>query len=148
MEKPHSDTSAPHPHAWIHDEKHEAVCYLCGALPNTPAGDALCTEPWPEIQPPEPWEKVGGPSSGIIVEPERDPNEYVLTLWKLILADDPEQIVKLGALAGATQTEAVDHFIEHSYWSEDVPAFAGGKGTPTERRAALLAAYRAHLAEH
>jgi hypothetical protein len=141
-----SDTVAPHPHAWIHDEQDEAVCYLCGALPNTPEGDALCDEPWPAVPAPEVGEKIGL-SSGLIVEADRDPNEYILTLWRLILAEDPGQVAQLETLIGKAQNEAVDHFIERSYWGEDVPAFVGGKGTPTERRAALLTAYRAHQAE-
>jgi hypothetical protein len=61
----------------------------------------------------------------------------------LIFADDPAEIARLEALLEGTQTEAVDEFIEQSYWSEDVPQFVGGKGTPAERREALRAAYRA-----
>jgi hypothetical protein len=52
-----------------------------------------------------------------------------------------------GALLEGTQTEAVDEFIEQSCWSEDVPRFVGGKGTPAERREALRAAYRAQNAK-
>jgi len=69
--------------------------------------------------------------------------EWAAMLWQLIFADDPAEIARLEALLEGTQTEAVDEFIEQSYWSEDVPQFVGGMGTPAERREALRAAYRA-----
>lgn len=84
----HGETVAPHPHAWVHNERHEAVCYLCGALPNTPDGNALCVEPWPENPLLQAGEKIELFSdfivfkmfAGMIVETNRDPNEYILTL--------------------------------------------------------------------
>ena len=69
--------------------------------------------------------------------------DYELLLWDLVLADDPAEIARLEERAEATQAEAVDYFIERSSSSVDVAAFAGGKGTPTVRRAALRAALRA-----
>ena len=69
--------------------------------------------------------------------------DYELLLWDLVLADDAAEITRLEEMAQATQAEAVDHFIERSCWSLDVPAFVGGKGTAAERRAALRAALHA-----
>lgn len=60
--------------------------------------------------------------------------------WHLIRAGHPKTIRGLEKLLGKTQAEVVDRMIERSCWSENVPEFVGGKGTPAQRRAALLAA--------
>jgi hypothetical protein len=65
------------------------------------------------------------------------------TMWRLILSDDPTEIARLETELEGTQAEAVDHFIERSCWSLDLPEFVGGKGSPAERRAALRAAHKA-----
>ena len=61
--------------------------------------------------------------------------------WELILSDDPPTVAKLEAELGITQVQAVDDYIEHSCWSEDLPDFLGGKGSAEQRRAALRAAW-------
>jgi hypothetical protein len=76
---------------------------------------------------------------------EGDMTAWVGTLWELIFADDPVEIAQLEAEAGMSQSDAVDTFIEHSIWDRDLPDFVGRKGTATQRREALRAAYRAEF---
>jgi hypothetical protein len=64
-------------------------------------------------------------------------------LRMLVCADRPEAIRRLETMLGYTQEEAVDHFVEVSFWRFEVPEFHGGRGTPQERRAAIRAAWRA-----
>ena len=63
-------------------------------------------------------------------------------LWQLVSATDPEAIRVLENREGCTQAGAVDYLIEETCWSEFLPKFAGGLGTPQERRAALIQADR------
>jgi hypothetical protein len=142
----------PNPHLWrpyAGPEDHEEICDRCDAFPNTPAGEAPCVEVLPDdpFVPPEGWENwpTGGAGSAPVLI-EGDMTEWVANLWQLIFADDPGEIARLEAVAGATQSEAVDTFIDHSCWGRDVPALVGGKGTAAERRAALCAAYLAFQA--
>jgi hypothetical protein len=61
-----------HSHAWIpiQGDDHREVCELCGAFRGTPAGNALCHEPWPEMpEPPEGWEDW---PSGVLIQYPRE----------------------------------------------------------------------------
>jgi hypothetical protein len=60
----------------------------------------------------------------------------------LILTDDADEVKKLEAQLGVTQHGAVTDLIERSCWAEDFPQFADGKGTPEERRNAIISLYR------
>jgi hypothetical protein len=53
------------------------------------------------------------------------------------MTDDPAMIAFLEPLAGMTQQQAVDDFIETSCWSQDLPQFTGHKGTAQQRLQAL-----------
>jgi hypothetical protein len=53
--------------------------------------------------------------------------------WRLILADNADEIAKAEAEYGATQAGMVEYFIENTCWSEDVPDLVGGNGTPREK---------------
>jgi hypothetical protein len=78
---------------------------------------------------PRPWHK----------SPDKDtPGD---TAWRLIMADKPDEIARIEAEYGQTQAATVEDFIERSCWTETVPDFVGGKGTPRERLLALRAAY-------
>jgi hypothetical protein len=76
-------------------------------------------------------------------------NPLTTELWaveaqRLVKADDPAEIARMQAVLKCTQDEAVNHFLERSCCSEDLPDFVGGKGTPQERRSALRALWRAY----
>jgi hypothetical protein len=62
---------------------------------------------------------------------------------ELIFADRPADITRLEKLIEETQADVVNDLIENSRWSQDLPDFVGGRGTPTERRHALRAAFLA-----
>lgn len=65
-------TTGLHPHPWIpiQGDEHHEVCELCGAFPNTRAGDGLCKEPWPEMPDrPEGWEDW---PSGVLIQYPRE----------------------------------------------------------------------------
>jgi hypothetical protein len=70
--------------------------------------------------------------------------EWGAGLRKLVCATDAQEIAALEALTGYSQQHAVDHYIEGSCWGEDLPQYEGGKGTPGERREALVALLRRH----
>jgi hypothetical protein len=65
-------------------------------------------------------------------------------MWRLIFTDKPADIAPLEAELENTQSAAVDFMIEETCWSDDVPQFVGGKGTPAERRTALRKAFLAN----
>jgi hypothetical protein len=88
-------------------------------------------------EPPEGWEYW--PQLGLVDSDHMV--QWVPLLWKLIFADNAAEITRLEALAEATQSQAVDLFIEQSCYDDHLPALVGGKGTAEERRAALRTAY-------
>ena len=135
------------PHLWVPypEPGCEEICSLCGVFSTSTQADEPCPETLPDMpEPPAGWEEW--PTGGAGESPSLiagDMTDWVATLWQLIFADDPAEIARLEPLAGKTQSEAVDTFIEHSVWDRDFPAFVGRKGAPGERLAALRAAYRA-----
>jgi hypothetical protein len=67
--------------------------------------------------------------------------EYFAARQWLLLTDDPAEIAALEAFTGETQSEVVDDFVENTCWSNNLPQYVGGRGTPTERKQALRAAF-------
>ena len=62
----------------------------------------------------------------------------------LVKADDAEEIRELEAFLGCTREEAVNHFVEDSCCSDDLPEYGGGRGTSKERLAALRKLWRTY----
>lgn len=69
--------------------------------------------------------------------------EWTTEAQNLVKADDPAEILGLETILECTQEEAVNHFIEETCWRLDMPEFRGGRGTPRDRRSALLALWQA-----
>ena len=64
------------------------------------------------------------------------------TAWNLITANDAGDVQRLEGCLEMTQRETVDFMIEETCWKDRLGPFVGGKGEPSDRRAALIHAYR------
>src|SRR5262245_26314709 len=67
-----------------------------------------------------------------------------MTAQALVLSDDAIEIKRLETLIGCSQDELVNHYIEKSCYSDDLPEYVGGKSTPQERLDALRALWRTY----
>ncbi len=68
--------------------------------------------------------------------------QWAIGAQMLVETDDPDAIRQFEIELGCSQEEAVNHFIEASCCSDDLPGFVGGRGTPQQRLAALRALWR------
>lgn len=73
--------------------------------------------------------------------------EWSAAAQELVRSYNAEEISELETLLGCTRDEAVSHFVEESCCSDDLPDFVGGKGTPEDRRYALLALWKDYAGE-
>jgi hypothetical protein len=62
--------------------------------------------------------------------------------WRLLLADDPDEIKVHEIIYGRSQADTANDFIENSDWTASMGEFAGSKGAPRERLLSLRAVYR------
>ncbi len=73
--------------------------------------------------------------------------DWEIAAQQLVRCDDPQEMRRLESLLKMTREEAVDHYIEDSLCTRDLPRHYGGKGTAAERRAALRALWQSYELE-
>jgi hypothetical protein len=73
--------------------------------------------------------------------------EWTTLAQALVLSNDAKETLRLEKLLGCTQAESVNHFVQDSCCSDDMPEDCGGGGRPHDRRAALRALWLAYAKE-
>jgi hypothetical protein len=76
-----------------------------------------------------------------------DVQELAGYMQELVKCDDPAEVARIETLIGMKQADAVNHFVEDSCCSDDLPAFQGGQGTASERLSALRDLWRSYEGE-